>query len=212
MSTVLTLAMRETPTLESEPEESSPVRTVTRDVYDLDAVDLSAFTGLIVSAACDQRFLAARRGTLDTWVRHGGRLLVNGHPMLQFVTGLPELRRLHFHGIADLQLTATGEHPIWDGIDRQDLLLRTGVEGQHTFAELMEIGVAGFYSHAYLANLPVQTVTVTGIGAGQLPVDVSYPLGDGEVIVHAGNDLTGFADPRTSTANLTDRIYTHLEG
>ncbi len=202
---ILTLTMRgQAATTTSD--EAQPV-----DVYRFDSHDLSNVTGIIVSASCDQRHLATHRERISAWIRGGGRLLTNGLPMVRYVDGMPELRRLDFHGIDDLWLTTTGEHPIWEGIDRKDLLLRTGVPGDHTFETLMQIGVAGFYAHAYLADLPKNATVITGIGPGRLPVDVSYPLGSGEVVVHAGNDLTGFTDAQRSTAGLADAVYTYLE-
>lgn len=182
------------------------------DVYDLDATDLEGYTGVLVDGGCDQRFLASRSERLSAWVRTGGRVVANGHPVLRWLEGLPAHRKLDFHTLGDLWLCELGEHPIWAGIDRRDLLLRTGVPGDHSFDELQRIGVAGFYAHAYLVDLPQGAVPITGIGPGRLPVDVSYPLGDGEVVLHVGNDLSGFATRGTSTAGLWERMLEYLEG
>ena len=183
-----------------------------RDIYDFDSVNLDGYTAINISASCDQRFLAARSERLSGWVSSGGKLLVNGHPMLSFVEGLPKHRKLEFHSTRDLWLTALGSHPIWEGVDRKDLLFNTGVPGQHSFAKLTEIGVAGFYAHAYLVDLPESATEITGIGQGNLPVDISYPLGAGEVIVHLGNDLTAFDRPGTSAQSMTERIFAYLAG
>lgn len=187
-------------------------RIATRDVYDFAEIDLAAHRGISVGGGCDQRFLARHVERLTTWVRAGGRLLVNGHPMTQFVEGLPKHRTLDFHSTRDLWLTETGSHPIWDGVDRRDLLFNTGIPGVHTFDELTRIGVAGFYAHAYLVDLPERATAITGIGQGRLPVDVSYPIGAGEVIVHLGNDIMSFSKPGTSAAGLDERTLAHLEG
>lgn len=191
--------------------EDTP-RVAVRDVYDLDGIDLDAFAGIAVSGACDQRFLAARADRLSAWVRAGGRVLVNGHPMERFIDGMPKHRKLDFHTTRDLWLTETGSHPIWDGVDRRDVLFNTGVPGTHSFEDLERIGVAGFYSHAYLVDLPADTVVITGIGPGRLPVDVAYPLGAGEVILHLGNDMVAFTRPGTSAADMGERTLAHLEG
>ncbi|NLU82634.1 hypothetical protein [Rhodococcus sp. HNM0569] len=187
-------------------------RIAVRDVYDLDALDLDAFAGVMIGGACDQRFLGARTDRLSEWVRAGGRLLVNGHPLERFVDGMPKHRKLDFHSTRDLWLTAVGAHPIWDGVDRRDVLFNTGVPGQHTFEDLERVGVAGFYAHAYLVDLPEDAVVITGIGQGRLPVDASYPLGSGEVIVHLGNDLLSFTRPGTSAADMGERTLAYLEG
>lgn len=195
----------------ASPSEDTP-RIAVRDVYDLDGIDLDAYAGIMVSGACDQRFLAARTDRLSAWVRAGGRILVNGHPLERFVENMPEYRKLDFHTTRDLWLTEMGSHSIWDGVDRRDVLFNTGVPGTHSFEELEHIGVAGFYAHAYLVDLPEGAVVITGIGQGRLPVDVAYPLGTGEVILHLGNDMQAFNRPGTSAADLGERTLTYLEG
>ncbi|HZK32562.1 MAG TPA: hypothetical protein VFC72_06600 [Corynebacterium sp.] len=191
---------------------SSDHRVRTVDVYDLAALRLADYSGLLVDSSCDQRFLAERGASLAEWVRSGGRIVANGHPVKRWLAGMPAHRTLEFHTPADLWLHPLAEHQIWTGVDRRDLLFRTGVPGTHSFARLQEIGVAGFYAHAYLAELPEQATVITGIGPGRLPVDVAWPLGEGEVVLHIGNDLSGFATPGTTTEHLAEQVLTYLEG
>lgn len=205
MPAILQLVQR--PTLEAE----RTGRIEVRDVYDLDEIDLDSFAGITVGAGCDQRFLAARSERLSGWVRSGGRMLINGHPLERFIEGLPQHRKLDFHTTRDLWLTEMGSHPIWDQVDRRALLFNTGVPGTHSFEELEHIGVAGFYAHSYLVDLPEDAVVITGIGQGRLPVDASYRLGEGEVILHLGNDMMSFSRPGTSAQDLGDRVLAHLE-
>ncbi|WP_345751280.1 hypothetical protein [Microbacterium rhizophilus] len=186
-------------------------RVDVRDAYDLGEIDLGAYAGLAIDAGCDQRLLARHAERLTAWVRAGGRLFANGHLLTGFVEGLPAHRKLDFHSTRDLWLTETGSHPIWDGIDRRDLLFHTGVPGPHTFEDLERVGVAGFYAHAYFVDLPDGAVAITGIGHGALPVDVAYPLGAGEVILHIGNDVMGFTRPGTTAHDLGERVLAHLE-
>lgn len=187
-------------------------RVATRDVYDFDELDLSAYHGIAIASACDQRFLAQRADRLSSWVRDGGRLLTQGHPIQRYVDGMPQHRKLDFHSTSDLWLEAMGSHPIWDGVDRRDLLFNTGVPGVHSFEKLKDIGVAGFYARAYLVSLPADATVITGIGPGRLPVDVAYPLGTGEVIVHLGGDLLSYTRPGTSAVDLGERAHAYLEG
>jgi len=59
---------------------------------------------------------------------------------------------------------------------------------------------------------PEGATVINGIGPYRLPVDISYPLGDGALLAHAGNDLAGFADPQRSTRHLAERLLDWLEG
>lgn len=180
------------------------------DIYQFPSIDLTKYKGMIIGSACDLVFLEQRSEIISQWVRAGGRLLYSGHPHLRVVEGLPNTRKMEFHNPEDIWLSAVESHPIFEGVDHKDLLFRTGVPGNHSFEELREIGVAGFYGRSYLTNLPDGARVLTGIGPRQLPLDVSYPLGEGEVIVHAGNDIESFAYEGTSTEGLRDAIYTYL--
>lgn len=182
------------------------------DVYDLPSVNLDRYSGLLVDGGCDQRFLCAHRQRLDTWVTAGGRIVANGHPVVRWLEKMPAHRTLDFHTPQDLWLYPMGAHPIWEGVDRTELIFRTGVPGTHSLEQLHDIGVAGFYAHAYLVDLPQRCVTITGIGQGRLPVDVAWAQGEGEVVLHIGNDLSSFATPNTTTAQLAHRVITYLEG
>lgn len=210
MPKILTLAMANSTSEQSV--NDGTVSVVKRDLYSLPHLNLSDYAGLILSGGCDQIFLGKHQEKLDEWIRAGGRILVNGHVIRPFLTGLPTTRKLDFRGLADVWLTKTNEHPIWEGIELSDVVLRTGVPGQHSLEELKKIGVAGFYARAYLAELNDETTVVTGIGAGQLPVDISYPLGKGEVIVHNGNDLQSFCPEGTSAENFANQIYAYMAG
>ena len=190
--------------------EESPVYTI--DIYDLPNADLSKYRGLIITMGCDQVFLKKHRDRITKWVKAGGTVLTSGHPMMPFIEGLPTTRKMQFHGMEDVWLSPVEAHPIWDGIDRTDVIFNTGVPGKHSLDELAKIGVAGFYARNYLSELPAGVRVITGIGPSNLPVDVSYRLGEGEVIVHAGNDLFGFDRPGTSTEGWNNTIIRYLEG
>lgn len=180
------------------------------DTYDLPSSQLSDYDGIIVSMGADQILLSRMKKELSQWVRAGGKILINGLPMRSFVDDMPTHRKMQFHGFEDVWLHHVEDHPIWEGIDMRDVLLCTGVAGSHTFEEMLEIGVAGFYARSYLAELPKGAQVITGIGPCRLPVDISYRLGAGEVIVHCGNDLGSFCFAGTTTAHLRKHIHDYL--
>ncbi|MGO1447643.1 hypothetical protein [Corynebacterium casei] len=183
------------------------------DLYSLPQTDLSAYNGVMLSGGADQLFLETCFEQLSSFVRAGGKVLVNGHPKIRFIEGLPRHQKMAFSNPTDLWLTEISAHPMWEGIKREDLVFNYGVPGPHSLEDLIEkYGVAGFYSHAYLNKLPESTQVITGVGPYRLPTDISYCLGDGEVIVHNGNDLISFTKPGISTANFPTKIIDYLEG
>lgn len=181
------------------------------DVYDLfDACD-SQTTGVYLSGDVDQEFLASRREEFDALVRGGLRVAVNGHVQRPFLTGLSRWRRVDYRGPADLALTRVSEHPVWRGVDPEALLYSTP-PGTYSLAERAEVGVAGFYGRGYYLDLPEQATVVHRLGRIAGPIDAVFPLGAGEVLVHAGNDLLQFASADRGTAILRDNLLTWLEG
>lgn len=186
------------------------------DAYDLDddaarARILSA-DALIIGGGADHLLLLKHRAALSGFVRGGGRILVNGQVVRPFIDGLAPWRKLEFRGPQDVRPHPVTPHPVWAGVDYRDLHYRTGVPGTHSYERLEEIGVAGFYGRGYHLDLPDGAVTVTGIGQYRLPMDYSYRLGAGEVLVHGGNDLESFGDDRYSTRELGPNLVAWLNG
>lgn len=183
------------------------------DLYDLSPAELDGCRGLMLSLYCDQIFLERNSALLTDFVRGGGRILVNGHVQIPFLPGLSRWKRIDFSGPEDLRPACVTPHPIWEGVDYQELLYRSWItDPPPRGAELARYGVAGFYGRGYHSELPEDATVINGIGPYRLPVDISYPLGDGAVLAHAGNDLAGFADPQRSTRHLASRLLDWLEG
>ncbi|MCC3292240.1 hypothetical protein [Arthrobacter sp. zg-Y1110] len=185
------------------------------DAYDLDddaarARILSA-DGLVIGGGVDHLLLGKHREALTGFVRAGGRVLVNGQVVKPFIDGLAVWRKLEFRGAQDVRPHPVSPHPVWAGIDYRDLHYRTGVPGTHSYERLEEIGVAGFYGRGYHLDLPEGATVVTGIGQYRLPLDYSYRIGSGEVLVHGGNDLESFSDDQYSTRVLGPNLVQWLE-
>ncbi|MBA0052521.1 hypothetical protein E0L36_17010 [Streptomyces sp. AJS327] len=187
-------------------------RATSLDLYQLSAATLRGCMGVSLVGGCDQVFLS-RTDALTDFVRGGGRVLVNGHVRLPFLPGLGRWRRLDFRGPSDLRISPVTPHPVWEGVDYDELLYRTGGSAAGATGDrLAETGVAGFYGRGYHGELPPDATVLNGIGPHRLPIDIHYRLGDGEVLAHAGNDLTIFADPDRSTRRLGERLLDWLEG
>lgn len=181
------------------------------DVYDLPAIIERETAGVYLTGDVDQEFLADHRELLSTFVRAGGRIIVNGHVQRVFLDGLTRWRKLDFRSPADLTLTRVADHPVWSGIDPLALLYNSGRRDRVPFDELERIGVAGFYGRGCYLDLPDDAQVVHTIGRTAAPIDYEYPLGDGRVLVHGGNDLLQFASEHRGTARLRPQIIDWLE-
>ncbi|WP_127841990.1 hypothetical protein [Actinomyces wuliandei] len=183
------------------------------DPYDLEDTSLEGVPGILVSGMCDQRHLARLRGRFDAYLHDGGRMLVNGHVVDPWVTGMPTWRLIDYRGPRDLGITRLASHPVWEGLDVSELLYRSGPHVPRTPQSLERYGVAGFYARGYLLDLPEGTTIINALGPLRAPVDVEIPVGKGRLVVHAGLDLVVFSDtPGTTLTSLSDNIRTWLGG
>lgn len=166
------------------------------DVYHLPAVDLTSVQGLILGSSVDQIFLERNRDLLTGFVTRGGRIAVMGHALTDFLPGLGVWRKIAYTGPKDLAITLADPHPVWAGVDPADLSSRKGV--------------TGFYARGYVDKIPENAIVTTRIGRHALPLDFVYPLGDGQVLVHGGNDLTGWKDDPNTSARMTPQLIDWL--
>lgn len=162
------------------------------DLYRLPAIDLSSVRGLIIGGGADQIFLERNRSLLTEFVTSGGRVAVMGHVLADILPGLGVWRKIAYTGPKDLAITLGDPHPVWEGVDPVDLSIRKGV--------------TGFYARGYIDKIPEGAIVTTRIGRHALPLDYVYPLGDGQVLAHGGNDLTGWQSDPNSSARLTTQL------
>jgi hypothetical protein len=166
------------------------------DIYRLPATDLTDVRALIISAGADQIFLERNRDLLAGFVLAGGRIAVMGHAVTDFLPGLGVWRKLTYTGPKDLAISIGDPHPVWEGVDPVDLSVRKGV--------------TGFYARGYADKIPEDAIVTTRIGRHALPLDYIYPLGDGQVLVHGGNDLTNWSNDPNTSARMTPQLIDWL--
>jgi hypothetical protein len=95
---------------------------------------------------------------------------------------------------------------VWEGVDFDELLYRTGVPGTPVGGELARVGVAGFYGRGHHARVREGGTVINGTGPCRLPLDFAHPLGEGQVMTHAGSGVHGFSDPDRTTRDLGPRL------
>lgn len=210
--TVLNAVMAPRPSARGDHhDDDNGARVREVDLYQLFESCTPETTGVYLSGDVDQEFLAGRLEEFDELVRGGLRVVVNGHVQRPFLTGLSRWRRAEYRGPADLALTRVNEHQVWRDVDPAALLYNTP-SGTYTLPERAEVGVAGFYGRGYYLDLPEGATVVHTLGRIAGPIDLVYPLGAGQVLVHAGNDLLQFASADRGTAVPRDNLIDWLEG
>lgn len=176
-------------------------RILSLDIYDLEDLDqvaLEHFSGLLVSTHADQRFLRAMKGKLERFLQHGGTLVFCGHLAYPFLPELAQFIPLAVRSHEDYRVWRVSEHPIFAGVDTEDL----------TFRE----GVAGFYGRGHNPPPPGAQVLQCLSSPDGPPVDYTYHRpGGGRVLVHAGNDIWMYAADDTSAGRIAPQLLDWIE-
>lgn len=162
------------------------------DHYRLHETDLTGYAALLLPAHLDQRYFGRITAQVEAFLDGGGTLVFNGHvawPMLPEFRPFVPLPRID---LAHLQVHRLKPHPVFEGVDMQDLTYRRGV--------------AGFYGRGHNPP-PPGAVAVTGLGPERAPCDWVFerPRG-GRIFMHAGNDLWMYAGSGCSAARIVPQL------
>lgn len=163
------------------------------DIYALGETHLDPYAALLIPTHADQRYLATLGEKFKRFLGAGKTLVFCGHLAYPFLPELKPFVPLTVQSFEDYRVCRVHEHPIFAGVDTDDLTFRRGV--------------AGFYGRGH--NPPPADALVLnrlGSSAGP-PVDYVYQRsGGGRVLVHAGNDLWMYAADQTSARRVAPQL------
>lgn len=155
-------------------------------------VDFANRAVILIEAHIDQRALLAHRDALQRHLDNGGTLVFNGHLVYPLFEGLESFRVAAGRGVKDLEVERVNPHPVFAGVDCQDLSFRRGV--------------AGFYARG--ANPPPPgAVVLHRLRADGSPCDWVWqrPQG-GQLFMHGGNNLWMYINDKTSAARIAPQL------
>ncbi len=167
---------------------------VSCDLYALPELELDRFSSLLISMHSDQQFLAAQADRIATFVRDGGTVVANGHFAYPFLPGMIGFHTVEDCHLKDLAVVRVADHPIWSGVSERDLTFRRGV--------------AGFYARVW-HDAPAEATVIHALGHADRPIDILYPVGNGRILFHGGNDLWQFRGSDT-TAQIGPQLLQWL--
>ena len=169
------------------------------DIYALEEVELGGYAGLLIPTHADQRFLVTMRDKLDRFLNGGGTVVFCGHRVYPFLLEVGPFVPLCVRSIEDYRVWRVREHPIFVGVDTDDLTFRRGV--------------AGFYGRGHNPPPPHAHVLHRLGNPNGPPVDYLYHRpGGGRVLVHAGNNLWMVdVDDPSSAGRITPQLLDWIE-
>ncbi len=168
---------------------SHPLRALTDE-------QILASDALLVPAHIDQRALSARSAVLGRFLDQGGTLVLNGHMVYPVLPELAAFVPAAERGLEGLVVERVEAHPVFDGVNVDDLSFRRGV--------------AGFYGRG--ANPPPPGARVLHrLKRDGSPLDWVWrrPAG-GQVFMHGGNTLWMYVEDPTSAARIGPQLLRWL--
>ncbi|HRL21390.1 MAG TPA: hypothetical protein PLG97_10025 [Alcaligenes sp.] len=167
-------------------------------LYRLHEQDLHAFRALLIPAHADQRYLLSQRSRLQDYLLAGGTVVVNGHVAYPFLCWLTPFQAGTAGGVEGLRVHRARPHPIFQGVDPDELTFRRGV--------------AGFYARG-ASPAPMDAVVLNTLGPDHLPIDWLLALpGGGRLLCHSGNDLWMYAGSTDSVGRIVPQLFDWLQG
>lgn len=163
-----------------------------RSIRDIQADDLRTSRIVLIEAHIDQKALLGMKDGLMDCLNAGGTVVFNGHLVYPLIDDLQPFQVAAGRGRDDLVIERVQPHPIFTGVDCQDLSFRRGV--------------AGFYARG--ANPPPAGARILHrLSRDGSPVDWIWqrPAG-GQVFMHSGNTLWMYLNDSTSAARIAPQL------
>jgi hypothetical protein len=155
------------------------------DCYDLAAADLTRYAGLVFPAMVDQEYLARHRHVVRRYLDGGGVVVFGGHLLRDWLPGAAPFVPLHPPGLAAYRVERVADHPVFAGVDPDDLTFRRGV--------------AGFFARGHHPVPPGAEVLVE-LAGGVPATYLDRASTAGTILVHASADLLGYGAAGDGTA------------
>ncbi|MEO1020648.1 MAG: hypothetical protein AAFY56_23640 [Pseudomonadota bacterium] len=161
---------------------------------------LDRYRAILIGMHADQRWLRRHQASLEAFLDAGNTVVVSGQIATPFLEDLRPFEVLDPMTLERLEIEiAVPDHPIFVGVEPDDLTKRRGVAGFY--------GLGGH-------RPPAGAQVLTTLAAGVLALDwlVTRPSG-GRLLVHAGNDLwsyAAFGDAESTATRLAPQLLDWL--
>lgn len=161
------------------------------DLYELGKVDLEGYAALLIAGMVDQEFLWRQREVVAGLLGRSGVVVFCGQLFRPWLPGCLPFVPADIAGFGDYIVHLAEPHPVFAGVDPDDLTFRRGV--------------AGFFARGHHPPPPGASVLAT-LAGGQPITWVDHHTTPGTVLVHAGADLLGYGGDDSTAARVVPQL------
>ncbi|HYZ08024.1 MAG TPA: hypothetical protein VE709_05390 [Pseudonocardiaceae bacterium] len=165
--------------------ETRPRGTDRLDLYAVGEADLTRYAALIVPAMADQEHLARHRDAIRDYLDAGGVVVFGGHLHRDWLPGAAPFVPLDPPSLRGYRVAEIADHPVFDGVEADDLTFRRGV--------------AGFFARGH-HPVPDGAEVLVRLAGGEPATYVDRVSTRGTILVQASCDLLGYAGSAGGTA------------
>jgi hypothetical protein len=147
------------------------------DCYALSSTDLARYAALIITPTVDQEHLIEHRGVIREFLDSGGVVIFGGHLYREWLPGASPFVPLTERRLATYQVIEIADHPIFHGVQPDELTFRRGV--------------AGFFARGH-HPVPDGAQVLTRLAGGEPTTYLDQVSTAGTIPVQATSDLLGY--------------------
>lgn len=160
------------------------------DIYELPDVDLDRFSGLLIPGSADQEWLHLHADLIEAYLDKGRVVVFCGHLFRPWLPGAASFVPKQIRSFRDYTVKVAKPHPVFAGVDPEDLTFRKGV--------------AGFFARGHHPPPPGAEVLLT-LADGE-PITYCDSRTRGTILLHSGNDLWGYAGDGSTAARMLPQL------
>lgn len=147
------------------------------DCYALGSTELARYAVLIITPTADQEHLSRHRDVIRAFLDRGGVVIFGGHLYREWLPGASPFVPLAKRKPPTYQVIEIADHPIFHGVQPEELTFRRGV--------------AGFFARGH-HPVPEGAQVLTRLAGGEPATYLDQVSTAGTILVQATSDLLGY--------------------
>ncbi|MEK3916972.1 phosphate starvation-inducible protein PhoH [Paenibacillus sp. FSL H7-0331] len=162
-----------------------------QDVYELPSIDLTPYKCMIINGLIDQEYLNKEKARIADFLAQGKVILFGGHLFRPWLPGGSSFIPKTIRSFNDYAITFANPHPIFEGVEPDDLTYNKGV--------------AGFFARGH-HPLPPEAEVLLFLGGAEPIMYIDRLSTKGTIVVHAGSDLLSYSNHPNTAGRITPQL------
>lgn len=164
--------------------------------YDFEKTDLTPYNLLLINDFADQEYLFTQKEKIAQFLQQGNIVLFCGHLFREWLPGCMPMMPKKINSYQDYFVSTPEGSAIFEGVEMKDMVYTKGV--------------AGFFARGYYLPPKDAEVCLT-FTDGKVITYIDRHTTNGTIIVHAGRNLLGYAERKSTVNKITPQLIEVLK-